>query len=297
MRGLMEMRKVFPISLLFLPFLATNLFSSIINTSHNLSCTSNAIIRAVDETEICKFCHVPHGAQVSSTTVYSYYNTIYGQGNYNFRLPLISHQLTVEDNRNRAYADYTSTWTLPDVSGSGWDYEDKVWPPSGVSKVCFSCHDATLQVGQLTTGVKIDMDNATAGDKLDADDRLTMYSIGYLGKEPNPRWGSPTSYFPGWHELSAPGPHIFSTRVTNEVVTDSNNVLKSVSAMQQGLWGYRGIDRTDFVQCNSCHDPHSENIATNPDGSPFGGLYKFWNVGGDDSYRKVCAVCHFGHGY
>jgi len=271
-------------------------FASIVNTPHDLRYDSTADIRANVSTEnqLCKFCHIPHGAQVSTPTYYSDYQDMYGEGNYNFRIPLISHRLTETDNLNRVYTAYNTTWTLL-FDPYGDPTQDINWTPSGVAKVCFSCHDATIPVGQLTTENIDMMDYSVGGNKLDAEDRLTTASWGYLGSEINPV--REVGYFPGWHELWAPGPHIWSTRVTQQVIDNSNQSLKSVGAMQAGLWGYPGIDRTDFVQCTGCHDPHSENIATNSDGSPFGYSFKFWNVGGSDSYKKVCAVCHSGFGY
>jgi len=289
------MKKAFLISLLFLPFLATNLFSGIANTPHNLSSTSGNLIRATSETQICKFCHIPHGAQVSTSTYYQHYQDVYELGTYDFRLPLIGHQLTEADNKNRAYEDYNSTWTLPNPSAP--PYEDIFWAPSGVSKVCFSCHDGTLAIGQLTTET-IDMDNAVAGEWLtDPGDQLApIWGARYLGQTENPASGVP--YFPGWHPMEPQ--HIFSTRVTDVQIADynrlmdelgSSNKLKTLGEMRQGLWGYPGIDKTDFVQCTGCHDPHTEYTALGGSG------YKFWAVEGANSYEKVCAVCHQGYSW
>lgn len=84
------------------------------DTRHNLSVSGPGPVKAVSETEICIFCHIPHNATPSS--------------------PLWGRRLSETTN----YEVYTSA-TMTSMVGQ----------PDGASKLCLSCHDGTIALGAV----------------------------------------------------------------------------------------------------------------------------------------------------
>ncbi|HEX6828013.1 MAG TPA: hypothetical protein VF104_03440, partial [Burkholderiales bacterium] len=88
-------------------------------TKHNLSASGTGTVRAVTETQVCVFCHTPHGAAVGVTPLW---------------------------NRQQSAAQYTPyTSTSLDAS----DIQATLDQPGGSSKLCLSCHDGTLAIGNV----------------------------------------------------------------------------------------------------------------------------------------------------
>ena len=91
--------------------------SDVRNTKHNLSVTGPGPVKAVSETQVCVFCHTPHGAENVPAA------------------PLWNRKLS-----GATYTPYTST---------SIDATDITATPGGSSKLCLSCHDGTLAIGQV----------------------------------------------------------------------------------------------------------------------------------------------------
>src|SRR5437763_9762877 len=87
--------------------------SSILNSPHNLSARGPGQIRAVNESQVCIFCHTPHNASPVQ--------------------PLWNRNMPVS-----AYKVYSS--------GS---LHAKPSQPTGSSKLCLSCHDGTIALGSV----------------------------------------------------------------------------------------------------------------------------------------------------
>lgn len=88
-------------------------FSGIEISKHNLSVTGTGDIRAITETQICLFCHIPHNASPAA--------------------PLWNRQ-----DPGLNYIPYTSS-TADALPGQ----------PTGASLLCLSCHDGTIALGDL----------------------------------------------------------------------------------------------------------------------------------------------------
>lgn len=84
------------------------------NTRHNLSSGSTNVVRATTETELCVFCHTPHGGRTDA--------------------PLWN-----RDFSGQSYTPYTS----PSLQGS-------TRQPDGYSKLCLSCHDGSIALGAVS---------------------------------------------------------------------------------------------------------------------------------------------------
>lgn len=86
---------------------------SVVNSPHDLSALSRGPTRAVQETQVCVFCHTPHNA-APQTPLWNRHNS-------------------------RTYYKIYKSSTL----------EARVDQPSGPSKMCLSCHDGMLALGAV----------------------------------------------------------------------------------------------------------------------------------------------------
>lgn len=107
------------------------------NNPHNLSSRSGNTKKAVTETQICIFCHIPHGAVANAP--------LWGRpdptGSFDIRAGLgISDPGIVNTTLYSTAADY----------------------PNGASKLCLSCHDGVTAMGILANGDELDMSGGNA---------------------------------------------------------------------------------------------------------------------------------------
>lgn len=118
----MKKALIITLFLFFMPvfLMAIDINSPIVKSPHNLaswapSVRTNVRVRAVSETEICKFCHLAHSASVE---------------------PLWGHRFS-----SATYKLYSSA-TLKSPRNQ----------PDGGSKQCLSCHDGTVAIGGTLKG-------------------------------------------------------------------------------------------------------------------------------------------------
>jgi hypothetical protein len=93
--------------------------SDIRNTKHNLSVNGPGTVKATSETQICVFCHTPHGAENIP------------------KAPLWNRKLS------------TATYTTYTSSSIDADAAELAAGPGGSSKLCLSCHDGTMALGSV----------------------------------------------------------------------------------------------------------------------------------------------------
>jgi len=123
------------------------------DTKHNLSVSGTGTVKAVEETQICIFCHTPHNA-------YPDY-------------PLWNH----DPSAVISYTHYTSD-TL-----QSYKFEAEAPPIDGGSKLCLSCHDGTIAVGAVNSSfADIAME---ISECIDASGKLTSGTgcTGYIGTD------------------------------------------------------------------------------------------------------------------
>ena len=167
--------------------------AQIADTKHNLSATGLFSIKSTTEGEICVFCHTPHNAR----------------------------DVGLLWNRpDSAVPDYTtySSSSLKAVVGQ----------PTGASKLCLSCHDGTIALGELVSrttevpfagGIRFIPD----GDSKTGTDLSNDHPISFLFDE--------------------------------SLATD-NGELVSPSTLTAEV----DLDKLDMLQCTSCHDPHDDTL-------------------------------------
>lgn len=113
------MKKYQPLSiLLFAAMLCPvplNAQTSVVNTVHNLSSSGPGTVKTDLENRVCVFCHTPHNSKPKT--------------------PLWNKDF----NETKIYTTYESTTFTLGIAP----------PPGGPSRLCLSCHDGTIALGQL----------------------------------------------------------------------------------------------------------------------------------------------------
>jgi len=203
--------------------------ADIANTKHNFSASvlppasTARTASATSESQICAFCHTPHGATDEP------------------KAPLWNRQL----NNSGGYTVYDST-----------SLESPIPQPGGKSKLCLSCHDGTIALGQVNVLNRVENPNvAMTGTNPDgtitdgphgADTGFTR-RIGVDLSNDHPismTFDSSRAASDGELYDPAVAPHL------------NERVAGSAPALPQGT--YLPLE-TDKVECISCHDPHVQS--------------------------------------
>lgn len=197
---------------------------SVVSTVHNLSASGPGEIRAVSEPQVCKFCHVPHNAMTPS--------------------PLWGHTLS------------NARYDVPVLRAAG---QGPAPQPDGSSRLCLSCHDGTIALGDV------------AGEAIP----IRMAGTNQLGRGRRGFLGTDLS---GSHAVSF-------------VVPDGNPLSSDDGDSDMGLRSLAAIradrevklDARGKMQCTTCHDPHADRYY-----QP-GRVPRFWVKSTVD---EVCLTCH-----
>ncbi|MEO5656527.1 MAG: cytochrome c3 family protein, partial [Nitrospiria bacterium] len=230
----------------------------ITNTKHNLSSVDPAKLLSsgtlprpgssrdakstpAGTSEICVFCHTPHGSSAAGAT---------------FKAPIWNRNLEYQS--ARTYQLYDQVWsfsfegTLNDAAGQR---------PTGYSRLCLSCHDGTVALGNLL--------NAPG-------------SGGYKGSVPMTGTLGPGGTIPaGSGDLTGDtrrlgvdlrNDHPISFTYDQALVSKDQELVTPSPILQSPdkvsaptslspLRLYPGADpaKYDSVQCTSCHNPHQVN--------------------------------------
>lgn len=194
-------------------------------TLHNLSVSGPGDIKSQTETEVCKFCHIPHSA-VAPT-------------------PLWGHALPA----GQQYA-------VPKIR-AGKGLRQPVVQPDGSSRLCLSCHDGTVALGDVGRR-RIPMAGA---------EHLAPGRKGFLGTD-----------LSGGHPIS------FLVQDSSQATFDStlDMGVRSVAAISADK-NVR-LDPQGKMQCTTCHDPHADQHYV-----AGGRVPHFWVK---STVEEVCLTCH-----
>ena len=179
-----------------LPMLGALLWASaaqaqgVAGTPHNLSVTGPGPLHARSETEICIFCHGVHNTSPQA--------------------PLWNRR-----DSGGTYRTYASS-TLPVSPGQ----------PSGASRLCLSCHDGTIALGDVLTRRS----------------PIEMVGSGFLDND-------------GSLGTDLGDDHPFSFNYASAVAASSGTLRPAPF-----LGGRSAIDNSGQVQCTSCHEPHDNRF-------------------------------------
>lgn len=259
--------------------LVPSVLEDIRNTKHNLSSIPPVgIERAVyteQTTEICIFCHTPHGANTDASGI---------------NAPLWNRNLSTA-----RYILYDQVWS---TSFEGYEKSPKPNAPTGYSRLCLSCHDGTIALGSVVN---------PPGSGIYYPPLDMIYPTGQA-----PAGGAGT--MPVGSGVSTGDTRVIGTNLQNDhpvsFLYDTSLALQDEELVDPGpplrelsqrvgdptpispLRRYPGTDLTSFdsVQCTSCHNPHA---ATYP---KFLRASYFNNDPADPNYpgasKILCLYCH-----
>ncbi len=203
--------------------LAAQSHESVADTLHNLSVSGPGEIRSLTETEVCKFCHIPHDAAGPE--------------------PLWGHALS----QVRQYVTPQLRRGRPGARSAP--------QPDGSSRLCLSCHDGTVALGEIVGEPRtVQMAGAS---------RLMPGRPGYIGTD-----------------LS--GSHPVSIVYRESQVTAEGDFSDMSLRLFPSDPDVR-LDGAGKVQCTSCHDPHADRYFRP------GRVPRFWVKPG---VTEVCLACH-----
>ncbi|QOY54441.1 cytochrome C [Candidatus Sulfurimonas marisnigri] len=222
----MRFIKLFVIGISF--FASVSLFAGIVNTKHNLSVSNTGgTVKATSETEICVFCHTPHGAEPVGAPL------------WNRSMPASAYTMYDSDYLRR------TGYPMPSVLGSANG------EPGTISRQCLSCHDGTVAIGAITNAPGSGNGSDIAMGGVAGDGTMLSGSSAFIGTDLGKHHPVAVSYGETMTMPSAGAPHSQSASRGNELkaTPDSPIVLRE----------YLGYPGQKFVECISCHDPHKEN--------------------------------------
>jgi hypothetical protein len=234
--------------------------SDVRNTKHNLSATpftppltDPRTVKATSETQICVFCHTPHGAE-----------SIPGA-------PLW--------NRKLSTATYT-TYTSSSIEANA---AELAAGPGGSSRLCLSCHDGTLAIGQ------VNVLNGSGSPPVVA---------GLTGSMPA---GSATTGFTRNLGVNLSNDHPISFTYDGALATADGELRTPdgtlVGTRSPGVKPKLPLEAGQ-MQCSTCHDPHLREADTTKGPAKFLRLNRFQEsgtpVGGAFSEANdiICLACH-----
>ncbi len=196
--------------------------ASVVGTLHNLSASGPGEIRSLREPEVCKFCHIPHSAVVPK--------------------PLWGHAVS-----------QVPQYEVAQIR-EGRGLRRPAPQPDGSSRLCLSCHDGTVALGELRRQ-RVPMAGA---------ERLVSGRKSFLGTD-----------------LS--GSHPVSFAVGDDVPADSSVDMGVKPLPASSVSGSFRLDRDGKMQCTTCHDPHKD-VFYRP-----GEVPHFWVA---STVTEVCLGCH-----
>ncbi len=187
----------------------------IVNTKHNLSTSGPGTLKATSESRVCVFCHTPHGSTVAPNA------------------PLW--------NRTLSTAVYT------EYSSDSFDGAATIGQPSGSSKLCLSCHDGALVIGDVNfangvLGANIPMQGTDGDGTFTSVDELTGFTrkLGVnLGND------HPISFTYNT-TLAATDGELYDPAIAGHIGNRVKGQPKAAVPLEDNQ-----------VQCITCHNPHT----------------------------------------
>ena len=227
------------------------------NTLHNLSASGSGTLKATSESQICVFCHTPHAAESIP------------------QAPLW--------NRKLSGATYT-TYTSSSIDASA---AELAAGPGGASKLCLSCHDGTMAIGNVNVlngqaDVAISMQGTDTGGTMAAGAGKTTGFTRNLGVN-----------LTNDHPISFTYDSTLATNDGELRTPDGTTVGNRVAGAAKPKLPLQD----NQLQCITCHDPHLRETDTSKGPGKFLRTNRFQELaptGGAfaDGNDQICLGCH-----
>lgn len=198
--------------------------------------------------EICRVCHSPHDKQREA-----------------YKSGLLW-------NRNLSSATY-DTYTFSEKAGNGdGSHTSQAGQPVGRAKMCLSCHDNTVALGQFDTYADggLDPETGLGNTKLDGDKTMQqIYDDGHfmIGQ-------------------TADGMTLKGTHPISVVYADGYRLNPSTNPMGPFSGQIKDVLDNGMVQCSSCHDVHNRVSV------PGTHLLRVGQTAAQGTASGLCLTCH-----
>ena len=228
------------------------------STRHNLSITGPGPVKSTSETQVCVFCHTPHGAE-----------NVPGA-------PLWNRKLS------------TATYTPYSSSSIEANVAEMATAPGGSSKLCLSCHDGAMAIGSVNVlngsgPASIAMAGTGAGGTMPAGSGASSGFTRNLGAD-----------LGNDHPISLTYDAALAASDGELRTPDGTNVGSRIAGVRPAP---KLPLEAGQVQCATCHDPHLNETdpAKQPgkflranrlqETAPGGGTF-------NENNDQICIACH-----
>lgn len=227
------------------------------NTKHNLSVTGPGPVKAQSETQVCVFCHTPHGAESLPAPLW---------------------------NRAQSGATYTP-YTSSSIEANAAELASG---PGGSSKLCLSCHDGTMAIGNINV--------------LNGQSPATIALTGTGAGTTMPPGAGVDTGFTRNLGVNLTNDHPISFTYDAQLASDDGE-LRVPDGVNVGT-RVAGVNpkpklplENGQMQCATCHDPHVREVDPTKGSAKFlrGNRFQFAAPGGgtySESADIVCLACH-----
>ncbi|HET9576797.1 MAG TPA: hypothetical protein VFP44_03165 [Usitatibacter sp.] len=250
--------------------------SDIRNTKHNLSAAGPGTVKATSESQICVFCHTPHGSTPGVAPIW---------------------------NRKLGGVRYTP------YSSSSLDanaIQGELDQPGGSSKLCLSCHDGTVAIGS------VNVLSGSGSAVTQGTQTISMGGTAPNGTMP-PGAGTATGFtrnlgtdLTNDHPISVSYTNALALRDGELRVVDANQQYPAGQGTTLAVRGPgskprlplepTGAGQMGQVQCATCHDPHRRETDTTKGPQKFLRLNRFQeatpNATPAPATDIICLSCH-----
>jgi len=250
--------------------------SDVRGTKHNLSASGPGTVKSPSESQVCVFCHTPHGSTPGVSPL------------WNRRLGTTT------------YTPYTSS------SLDAQSIQGALDQPGGSSKLCLSCHDGTVALGNVnvlngvgsatTQGtVTIPVTGTAPGGTMPTGSGANTGFTRHLGTD-----------LTNDHPISVSYTNALALRDGELRLVDANQMHPPGTGTNLGVRGpgYRprlpleptGPGGIGQVQCATCHDPHRRETDPAKGNQKFLRQNRFQEVAPAPTQNPdgdiVCLTCH-----
>jgi predicted CXXCH cytochrome family protein len=272
-------------SLLPAPLADAQRVSDVRGTRHNLSTSGPGSTHAAPSggtSEVCVFCHTPHSA------------TRQDEGGTPLRSPLWNRRVPA----GTTYTPYTSSTLDAQSIADGF-----AATPGGSSKLCLSCHDGTLALGNVNVlngqaNATIPMTGTGPGGTMPPGQGATTGFTRFLGTDLRNDHPISVSYTTGLAQRDG------ELRVVDGQQRWPPGSTGSASVIGVRASGYKpllpleptGAGSLGQLQCATCHDPHLRELDTTQGNPKFLRASRFQEVAPTAAPNLdgdiLCLSCH-----